>query len=205
MPTDPSPWDPVPLSPGASELLGRLHERRLSAHSLAVSNLTIGVCRTLGLDDAQTSVAARGALFHDTGKLEIPVEMLERAGPLRPGEWELMRTHPERGERLVAGVGDVADVAPVVRHHHERWDGGGYPDRLAGASIPLAARIVFACDAFDAMTSPRPYRPTLSVPEALEEVRVGAGSQFDSVVAKALMQSVTTSPTLGRPNAVRHH
>ena len=81
----------------------------------------------------------------------------------------------------------------------------GYPDRLAGRAIPLGARIVFACDAFDAMTSPRPYRPTLSVAEALEEVRAGAGTQFDPVVAAALMKSVTSSPTLARATAVRFH
>ena len=204
MPFGSSPWERSPLSRAASRLLGRLHMRGLTAHGVAVSNLTIGVCRTLGLDEAQTSTAARAAIFHDAGKLEIPEELLDRPGPLRPREWALMRTHPERSERLVSAIADLADVAPIVRHHHERWDGGGYPDRLVGVAIPLAARVVFACDAFDAMTSSRPYRPTLSVAEALEEVRAGAGTQFDSAVASALMESVTTSPTLDRPTAVRH-
>jgi putative nucleotidyltransferase with HDIG domain len=192
------------LSPGATTLLGRLYERRLTAHGIAVGNLTIGVCHELGLDDAQTSLATRGAIFHDIGKVEIPPALLDRAGPLQPLEWELMRTHPARGERLVAAVDDLVSVAPIVRHHHERWDGDGYPDGLGGGEIPLGARIVFACDAFDAMTSARPYRPTLTVAEALEEVRAGAGSQFDSVVAAALMKSVTSSPTLARATAVRH-
>src|SRR4051812_42937250 len=122
MPFGSSPFERSPLSAPARRLLGRLHRRGLTAHGVAVSNLTIGVCRTLGLDDAQTSTAARGAIFHDAGKLEIPEELLDRAGPLRPREWSLMRTHPERGERLVAAIGDLADVTPIVRHHHERWD-----------------------------------------------------------------------------------
>jgi len=193
------------FSQGAGRLLDRLHERGLTAHGLAVGKLAINVCRELGLSDAQTSIVTRGAIFHDAGKLEIPPELLDRAGPLRPLEWALVRTHPARGERIVSAIDGLVDVAPIVRHHHERWDGGGYPDRLAARAIPFGARIVFACDAFDAMTSPRPYRPTLGVSEALEEVRAGAGSQFDSVVAAALMKSVTSSPTLVRPTAVRHH
>jgi HD-GYP domain-containing protein (c-di-GMP phosphodiesterase class II) len=192
-------------SRSATRLLGRLHDYDLAAHGLAVGSLTIGVCHELGLGDARTSMVTRAAMFHDVGKVEIPRELLDRPGALRPREWALMRTHPERGERLVSRVGDLAELAPVVRHHHERWDGDGYPDRLAGRAIPLGARIVFACDAFDAMTSPRPYRPTLSVAEALEEVRAGAGTQFDPVVAAALMKSVTSSPTLARATAVRFH
>jgi HD-GYP domain-containing protein (c-di-GMP phosphodiesterase class II) len=194
-----------PLSRSATNLLARLYERDLSTHGVAVANLTIGVGQELGLAEAQTAEIMRAAVFHDVGKLEVPRELLDSPRRLRPREWAVMRTHPERGERLVRGVADLASLAPVVRHHHERWDGDGYPDRLAGGAIPLGARIVFACDAFDAMTSPRPYRPTLGVDEALEEVDAGAGTQFDPVVAAALMKSVTSSPTLARVTAGRHH
>jgi putative nucleotidyltransferase with HDIG domain len=194
-----------PLSRSATKLLARLYERDLSTHGVAVANLAIGVGQELGLAEAETAATMRAAVFHDVGKLEIPRELLDSPRRLRPREWAVMRTHPERGARLVSAIGDLASLAPVVRHHHERWDGDGYPDRLAGGAIPLGARIVFACDAFDAMTSPRAYRPTLSVDEALEEVRAGAGTQFDPVVAAALMTSVTSSPTLARMTAVRHH
>src|SRR4051812_35456371 len=184
------------VSPGAADLLRRQHERGLGDHGVCVARLTIAVCHTLELDDAQTAAFARAALFHDVGKLEIPSHILDRRAALTSSAWSVVRRHPELGERLVAEVAELADVAPIVRHHHERWDGLGYPDGLAGAEIPLGARIVFACDAFDAMTSPRPYRPTLTTAAALEEVRAGAGTQFDAVVAAAVVDTVTSSEHL---------
>src|SRR4051812_2222386 len=181
------------VSSRAADLLARQSARGLADHALAVGRLTIGVCRTLDLDEERTAAFARAALFHDAGKLELPPRILDRPAPLSSLAWELVRTHPARGERLVAAVPELADIAPVVRHHHERCDGEGYPDGLAGEEIPLGARIVFACDAFDAMTSIRCYRPTLSAWAALEEVRAGGGTQFDPDVAAAVVATVGRS------------
>ena len=193
----------APLTAAAAGLLARLHDRGLGEHALAVGGRAIMVCQQLGLDEAETARTVRAAFFHDAGKLEIPDRVLNRPGPLEPEEWQLMRTHPERSERLVSGVPELADVAPLVRHHHERWDGGGYPDGLAGEAIPLASRIVFACDAFDAMTAVRSYRPTLSTSEALQEIRAGAGSQFDPTVGAALTMTLSNSTRFARPTSVR--
>jgi two-component system cell cycle response regulator len=181
------------VSVQAGDLLRRQHARGLADHAMAVARLTIAACRTLDLDESQTAAFARAALFHDAGKLELPPRILDRPAPLSSAAWSLVRTHPERGEHLVAAVPELADVAPIVRHHHERWDGAGYPDGLAGEDIPHGARIVFACDAFDAMTSVRSYRPTLTTAAALEEVRAGAGTQFDPVVATAVVETVASS------------
>jgi len=181
------------VSPGAAALLSRQTERGLDEHALGVCRLTLATCRTLGLDEVETAAFARAALFHDAGKLEIAPWILDRRGPLSPKAWTLVCTHPARGERLVAAVPELADVAPIVRHHHERWDGAGYPDGLAGADIPLGARIIFACDALDAMTAARCYRPTLTTAAALDEVRAGAGSQFDPMVAAAVVESLAPS------------
>jgi len=181
------------VSAGAGDLLRRQAARGLADHAIAVARLTIAVCRTLDLDEPETAACARAALFHDAGKLELPPRILDRPAPLTSAAWSLVRTHPERGERLVAAVPELADVAPVVRHHHERWDGAGYPDLLAGEDIPHGARVIFACDAFDAMTSVRPYRPTLPLDAALEEIRAGAGTQFDPVVAGAVVDTVDSS------------
>jgi len=178
------------VSAEAGDLLRRQAARGLADHAIAVARLTIAVSRTLELDEPETAACARAALFHDAGKLEVPPRILDRPAALSSAAWSLVRTHPERGERLVAAVPELADVAPIVRHHHERWDGAGYPDGLTGDAIPHGARVIFACDAFDAMTSVRPYRPTLTAPAALEEIRAGAGTQFDPVVAGAVVETI---------------
>src|SRR3954469_5162706 len=176
----------------AADLLRRQHERGLADHAMAVARLTIATCRTLDHDAELTAAFARAALFHDAGKLEIPSHILERPTTLNEVAWALVKTHPARGERLTRAVPELRDIAPIVRHHHERWDGGGYPDGLAGEEIPLGARVVLACDAFDAMTSERSYRPTLSNADAFEEMRANADTQFDPVVAAALVDTVTS-------------
>jgi len=177
----------------AADLLRRQLERGLAEHAMAVARLTIAVSRTLDVDTEVTAAYTRAALFHDAGKLEIPRDILDRAAPLTEAQWALVRTHPSRGERLLNDVPELRDVALIVRHHHERWDGVGYPDGLAGEEIPQGARVVLACDAFDAMTSKRSYRPTLSTAAALEEMRAGAGTQFDPVVAAAVVDTVISS------------
>jgi HD-GYP domain-containing protein (c-di-GMP phosphodiesterase class II) len=131
-----------------------------------------------------------GAILHDVGKIGISDAILTKPGPLTEEEWEVMRTHPLIGERMLQGIAFLEPVLPIVRLHHERWDGRGYPDRLLGEQIPVAARIVAACDAFDAMTSDRPYRTALPVEVACREILKCAGSQFDPSVARTLIDVV---------------
>jgi two-component system cell cycle response regulator len=130
------------------------------------------------------------AVLHDIGKIGIPSELLRKQGPLSSGEREHMRSHPEIGARILEPVERLRQLAPLVRFSHECWDGTGYPDGLAGEQIPLGARIISVCDAFDAMVSDRPYRGGRSTDEALAELRSHAGTQFDPVVVEAFEQAV---------------
>jgi HD-GYP domain-containing protein (c-di-GMP phosphodiesterase class II) len=127
------------------------------------------------------------ALLHDVGKIRVPKQILDKPAALTPAERQLIEQHTIWGEQMLSGVGGMlADVGRVVRSCHERWDGTGYPDRLAGTAIPVPARIVCACDAFSAMTTDRPYRRAVSAHEALEELYRCAGTQFDPQVVRAL-------------------
>ena len=173
--------------PGLLHLLARLEERELAAHGRAVAALAARVCRALALPDAETAQVEVAALLHDVGKVELAPGVLERPGPLSAAEWRLVREHPARGAALAAAVPGLARIVPLLRGHHERWDGRGYPDRLAGERIPLGARVIHACDALDAMTSTRSYRDAVPLAAAVAEIAVGAGTQFDPVVADALV------------------
>jgi PAS domain S-box-containing protein len=159
-------------------------------HSKKVVALASGVSRRLGLSDKATRDIEQVALLHDIGKVGIPDSILQKQGPLDEQEWELMRQHPIIGERIVAGTPGLASLAPAMRAEHERWDGDGYPDGLAGDRIPLASRITLACDALHAMTSDRPYRQAMTPPRAKQELRRCAGSQFDPSVITALIAEV---------------
>jgi two-component system, cell cycle response regulator len=130
----------------------------------------------------------RAAELHDLGKMAIPDEILQKPGPLDQEEWAFVRRHPLVGERILSVAPALLPVARIVRGTHEHWDGSGYPDGVAGEQIPLGARIIAVCEAFAAMTSPRPYRPARSVDAALEELRACAGSQFDPAVVAAFCQ-----------------
>jgi putative two-component system response regulator len=134
---------------------------------------------TLGLEGAELKGAVFGALVHDIGNLGIPGAILSKAGPLTQAEWAELRRHPEIGEGICRSFASSRPFAPIVRHHHERWDGSGYPDGLRAEAIPIGARIVGLVDAFDAMVHDRPFRPALSVPAALAEIRRESGRQFD--------------------------
>ena len=133
-----------------------------------------------------------GAILHDVGKIGVSDAILRKPGPLSEREWIVMRAHPVIGEHMLSGIDFLAPALPVVRHHHERWDGRGYPDGLSGDAIPIGARIVAVCDAFDAMTSDRPYRPQMAVADACEELRSGAGRQFDPDCANLLVEVLTS-------------
>jgi diguanylate cyclase (GGDEF)-like protein len=157
-------------------------------HSEAVHSLSVAVARRLGLGPAEVEEVRTVALLHDIGKIGVPDDVLHKNGPLTEAEWEMMRRHPVIGERILRPLPGMAAVARAVRAEHERWDGSGYPDRLRGEEIPLAARIVLACDAHHAMVSDRPYRRALGPAAARAELRRCAGSQFDPAVIEALLE-----------------
>ena len=162
-------------------------DRYTGAHSESVVELAARVGEALAMDAERIGVLRSAALLHDIGKLGIPDEILHKAGPLDEHEWELMREHPAIGERILRAIPGMGSVARVVRHEHERWDGGGYPDGLAGEAIPLEARIILACDAYHAMTSDRPYRKAMPHHEAVTELTTHAGTQFDPKVVETLV------------------
>jgi len=174
-------------------------------HSESVVSLATRVADALGLDSWQRRRTEYAARLHDVGKIAVPKEIVNKAGPLDMAEWDLMRRHTVEGERMLARVGGaLREVGAIVRATHERWDGGGYPDGLAGADIPIEARIVSCCDAYDAMTTDRPYRAALPADVARLEISRGAGSQFDPDVAAALLKVVPEPPpaparTAGEP------
>lgn len=136
---------------------------------LALMAAAMGIALSLPAEDVFT--LQRGAYLHDIGKVAIPDKILFKAGPLTPEEWIIMRSHAERGERICASMRSLAPVLPIIRHHHERWDGSGYPDGLKGERIPLLARILQIADIFDALTTARPYKPALSTEESLSILR----------------------------------
>jgi diguanylate cyclase (GGDEF)-like protein len=172
----------------SQQVLKRVLEQRdhmLGIHVDDVAALAERTARDLGLDDNETERVVLAAELHDIGKAAIPDAILFKPGPLDPEEWAFMQRHTIIGERILAGAPSLVAVAHVVRSSHERFDGKGYPDGLAGKAIPLAARILFVCDAFDAMTSDRSYRSAIPAESALEELRACAGTQFDPAVVDA--------------------
>jgi two-component system cell cycle response regulator len=161
------------------------HEPELHSHSSHVAELTDGVARRLGLVGVELSDAVRAAELHDIGKVAMPYSLLHRSGPLDDHEWKLMRHHPIIGASILSAAPALARVAEIVGATHERYDGTGYPRGLAGAQIPVASQIVFACDSFDAMISDRPFGEAKSETDALRELRRCAGTQFDPRVIDA--------------------
>jgi putative two-component system response regulator len=153
-------------------------------HSSRVAELCRGLGAAAGLTGLALADLGRAALIHDVGKVGIPDAILGKPGRLDDDELRQMRDHITIGTELMAPLAKGAALAPVIRHHHERWDGRGYPDGLAGEEIPLAARIVSICDSWDAMTNDRPYRPALSLDDAAAELRAGGGSQWDPALVE---------------------
>jgi diguanylate cyclase (GGDEF)-like protein len=178
-------------------LMQLLSERQpdLHQHVRDVGLLATTIGRTYDLDSEQLDELCRAAELHDLGKLAIPDRILDKPGPLSDAEWRLMRQHTIIGERILNAAPALRPVGRLVRSSHERWDGGGYPDGLAGRAIPLGSRIIAACDAFDAITSERAYSAARSSAEALAELRRHAGSQFDPEVVERLCVVVEHPPT----------
>ena len=179
---------------GTVMLLGDVIEhddKGTGTHSRSVVDLVRAVAETMELDEDQGRDLEFAALLHDVGKIVIPKEILNKPAALTDAEFEVMKTHTIEGQFLLDRIGGMLGrVGEIVRSGHERWDGKGYPDGLAGEEIPLASRIVFACDAFNAMTSDRPYRRAMSNNEALLELRDNSGTQFDPQVITALASVV---------------
>jgi HD-GYP domain-containing protein (c-di-GMP phosphodiesterase class II) len=182
---------------GIAELLGHVidpDDQYADAHSRDVVDLSRAVGETLGLDKSQRRVLEFVAMLHDVGKIAVPNEILRKAGRLDEGERETVRRRILQGERTLTHVGGaLASIEPYVRASHERYDGSGYPDGLAGEQIPIQSRIVSTCDAFVAMTRDRPYRAAMPTDDALKELRRCAGSQFDPDVVRAIERVVGTA------------
>jgi HD-GYP domain-containing protein (c-di-GMP phosphodiesterase class II) len=174
-------------------------------HSRSVVDLVDAVADELGVDRESRQELEFAAMLHDVGKISIPKELLRKSTGLTASEFEVVKSHTIEGQVLLNRIGGLlARVGEIVRSCHERWDGHGYPDGLAGEEIPLASRIVFACDAFNAMTTDRPYRKALDRDAALKELEANAGSQFDPRVVAALVHVVQQGePVLSPADEVR--
>jgi HD-GYP domain-containing protein (c-di-GMP phosphodiesterase class II) len=167
------------------------HSRRVALHSAMVA-------RKMGLGAEEVARLRTAGAIHDIGKLRIPVELLNKPGALSEAEFEIVKRHPDDGAEIVSCMDDPA-ITEMVRHHHERFDGNGYPDGLAGEEIPIGSRILLVADAFEAMTTDRLYRATRTADEALAEIKRCAGTQFDPLVVDAL--AVVVSPALPTPTS----
>jgi putative nucleotidyltransferase with HDIG domain len=181
------------LNWGALRTLARAIDAKSSwtaGHSDRVTALSLGLGRRMGLDAVQLEKLERGGLLHDVGKIGVPAEILDKPGALTSHEWDVMRSHPTLGGRILEPIGRYADVIPIVLYHHERWDGGGYPQGLAGEAIPLLARVLAVGDVFDALTSERPYRPGMDVDTAVAIIQQGFGTHFDQRIAEEFVAMV---------------
>jgi two-component system, cell cycle response regulator len=163
----------------------------LGAHGASVASIATAAAKRLGMTDSERIAVRRAAELHDIGKIAIPDAILQKPGPLTPEEWEFMRQHTILGERILSAAPSLAALGKVVRATHERWDGAGYPDGLAGEEIPFAARIIFAADAYDAITTARPYARQKTPGEALLELRRCSGTWFDPGVVDAVIEAAT--------------
>lgn len=159
-------------------------------HSERVAEYAVAIGDRMGLSARQQERLRLAGLLHDIGKIGTYDTLLEKEGRLTHEEWELIKLHPERGCEILGPIKDLSDILPAVRHHHERWDGKGYPDGLKGEEIPLLARILCVADSFDTMTDDRPYRPSIGLDNALQELKYCSGSQFEPAIAQALMDVV---------------
>jgi putative nucleotidyltransferase with HDIG domain len=165
-----------------------------AGHSLRVQRVAMALGEELDLSPARLDALRFGALFHDIGKIAVPDGILVKPAKLDDSEYAKMKTHSAEGARIVGKFGRLREAVPIIRHHHERWDGGGYPDRLAADEIPLEAAIVGLADSWDAMTTDRPYHRALLPQEAFAEVRAGRGTQFAPDVVDAFFRAVARRP-----------
>jgi putative nucleotidyltransferase with HDIG domain len=174
-------------------------------HAIEIAELAGAVCEQLGIAPADARLIRLGALLHDIGKIGIPESILRKPGPLTTAESTVMQRHPQIGARILEPVPHFAELVPLVRASHERYDGTGYPDGLAGDGIPFGSRVIGVCDAFHAMTEDRVYRKAMAPGEAMRELEVCAGAQFDPVCVRALLDVVRAQgwPRVARDRVVR--
>lgn len=172
-------------------LLG-LRDGYTGRHSSTVVDLCEQVARRVGVSTAEMDHLRVAAHLHDLGKIGVPDQILHKPGPLDEAEWSIMREHPVWGANALQAIPEFREAALAVRHHHERWDGTGYPDGLAGEAIPIGARVIAVCDAYEAMTSHRPYRPALAEPLARERIVAGTGTQFDPAATWGLLDALAS-------------
>jgi hypothetical protein len=169
-------------------------DRYTAGHGLRVTLVSILIGQELGLPEDDLDVLRRAATFHDIGKIAVPDEVLSKPGRLTDEEFEQMKVHPVESARICTKVAALRDAVPAIRHHHERVDGRGYPDQLAGADIPLGARIIAVADTWDAITSDRPYRKGQHASIALAEIRRSSGTQLDEAVVLAFLEVLSRDP-----------
>jgi putative nucleotidyltransferase with HDIG domain len=170
-----------------------------AGHSARVQRIALALADELGLARERLEAVRYGSLFHDIGKLAVPDAILSKPSSLTPHEYEVIKRHPTDGADIVSKLGSLRDAVPLIRHHHERWDGCGYPDGLSAAAIPAEACIIGLADAWDAMTSDRPYRPALSVEAAAAQVREGRGTQFAPEIVDAFFAALRHRPAVFEP------
>jgi HD-GYP domain-containing protein (c-di-GMP phosphodiesterase class II) len=168
-------------------------------HARSIAELAVDVGRELNLSESAIDDLRYGGIFHDVGKIAIPDALINKAGPLTDEEFEVIKQHPAIGAEILAPVPFLYGVRTIVRHAHEHWDGGGYPEGLSAEQIPLGARIVLAVDAYHAMTSDRPYREAMSHEKACKELVDNAGTQFDPEVVEALLAVLSRREPGGVP------
>ena len=185
----------MPVSERAAALIKPLESRDslIGDHLKAVSRLASRIGSKMSLPLERMDALALGALLHDVGKIGVPDRILQKPGRLTAEEYEMIKRHPVLGAEMLAPVEELAPAAPLVRHHHERFDGRGYPDGLRGEDIPVEARVVCVADAFDSMIRGRPYGYEISREAAMEEVERNSGTQFDPRVVRALLEVVWES------------
>jgi putative nucleotidyltransferase with HDIG domain len=171
-----------------------------AGHSARVQRIALAVAEELGVPAQRLDAVRFGGLFHDIGKIAVPDSVLTKPGALDDEEFAVVKRHPADGAEIVSHFSRLREAVPLIRHHHERWDGTGYPDRLAGEEIPLEACVVGLADAWDAMTTDRPYRDALTVEQAAGEVRAGRGTQFSPAVVDAFFAAFRRQPALFEPD-----
>jgi putative nucleotidyltransferase with HDIG domain len=166
-------------------------DRETEGHSIRVSHLSTKLGKILGMNERELKILERGALLHDLGKIGISDTILHKPGKLTEEEWEIMKLHPAIGAHIVEGIPFLQETIPLIKHHQERWDGTGYPGGLKGEQIPLMARIFSIIDAFDALTTFRPYREKIPQFEAIDYIRENAGILFDPYLVDIFEKMMT--------------